>query len=147
MKNWIQGTDMKIWRIIEQGPTAITKEVNGKTIPKTAEEWDDDDIKIAERNCRAKTFLFCAVNEEEYNKLSTCETAKEIWEKMELTYEGTSGVKKARIDKLMREYEDFKMKPNEPIEEALERVGKIIKAATALGRKLNIEDVNRKILR
>lgn len=39
-------------------------------------------------NARAIGLLYCAVSGFEYCKISTCETAKEIWDKFEVTSEG-----------------------------------------------------------
>ncbi|XP_016552586.1 uncharacterized protein LOC107852048 [Capsicum annuum] len=53
---------------------------------------------------------------EEYDKISTCETKKEIWDELEITYEGTNKVKKSKTVALVNEYESFKMEENEDIE-------------------------------
>ncbi|RYR25719.1 hypothetical protein Ahy_B02g059691 [Arachis hypogaea] len=38
-------------------------------------------------NDKAINFIHCALNEHDYMKISTCETAKEIWDKLQITYE------------------------------------------------------------
>ncbi len=45
--------------------------------------------------------LYCAVGEEEYNKKSTCDTIKEMWYKLEVTYEETTKVNEARIREIV----------------------------------------------
>lgn len=40
--------------------------------------------------------------------ISTCEIAKEIWDKLEVSCEGTTKVKEARISDLVNEYELIK---------------------------------------
>ena len=43
------------------------------------------------------------------NRISTCTTAKEIWDKLKITHEGTSQVKESNIAFLSNKYEMFKM--------------------------------------
>uniref|UniRef100_A0A2C9VDX9 Uncharacterized protein n=1 Tax=Manihot esculenta TaxID=3983 RepID=A0A2C9VDX9_MANES len=44
-----------------------------------------------------------------------CESAKEVWNKLEVTYEGTNQVKKSKASLLVRDFELFEMKPGETI--------------------------------
>ena len=37
--------------------------------------------------------LYCALDRGEFNRVSGCETAKDIWKLLEVTHEGTSVVK------------------------------------------------------
>ena len=43
----------------------------------------------------------------EFSKIMSCETAKQIWDQLELMYEGTNKVKDAKINLLTFEYESF----------------------------------------
>ena len=52
---------------------------------------------------------------DEYNKISSCKSAKEIWDKLEIAHEGTSQVKDDNINMLVHDYELFKMEPIESI--------------------------------
>jgi hypothetical protein len=36
--------------------------------------------------------LYCAFNSKEFNEISSCNSAKEIWEKLEATYEESSQI-------------------------------------------------------
>ena len=52
----------------------------GWTKPKEAQaDWDDAKIKAANFNSRALNALFSAVTNEEFKKISSTETAKEVW--------------------------------------------------------------------
>ncbi|MQL97759.1 hypothetical protein Taro_030458, partial [Colocasia esculenta] len=51
----------------------------------------------------------------EFSRVSTCKSAKEIWDKLQITYEGTDKVKQTRIDIIVSQYEQFEMLPNENI--------------------------------
>ena len=42
-------------------------------------DWDDAKIKVANFNNKALNFLFSAVTNEEFKKISSIEIAKEAW--------------------------------------------------------------------
>jgi hypothetical protein len=91
--------------------------------------------------------LYCALDANEFNQISTCESAKEMWDKIEVTYEGTNQVKESKISRLVHEYELFCMKFEESISEMFTRFTNIINSLKALGKcYTNVENV-RKILR
>jgi len=56
-----------------------------------------------------------------------------MWDKLEVTYEGTNKVKEARISSLVNEYELFKMAENENVEDMFSRFNKIICELKSLG--------------
>ncbi|KAL4361622.1 hypothetical protein GQ457_04G021000 [Hibiscus cannabinus] len=59
--------------------------------------------------------LQCALGPEDFSKVSSCDNAKEIWDKLEIVHEGTNEVKETKIGLLNLNYENFKMDPNEDI--------------------------------
>ena len=117
MRIFIQSTDFRIWMLIEHGETPSTN---------SPSEYTGEDFKNLELSAKARNILFCGVNGEDYNKISRCKTAQEMWRKLELTYEGTSQVKQSKIDQLIHEYELFHMKEDEKVEEMFERFSKFI---------------------
>ena len=63
-----------------------------------------------------------------------CSTAKKIWDKLEVTYEGTSKVKESKINLLVTQYEVFKMDEPEIIIQMYFRFTNIINGLKALGK-------------
>jgi hypothetical protein len=91
--------------------------------------------------------LYCDLDANEFNRISACESAKEMWDKLEVTYEGTNQVKESKISRLVHEYELFCMKSKESISKMFTRFTNIINSLKALGKcYTNVENV-RKILR
>uniref|UniRef100_A0A2N9H8V7 CCHC-type domain-containing protein n=1 Tax=Fagus sylvatica TaxID=28930 RepID=A0A2N9H8V7_FAGSY len=114
---YIKGQDYHVWRIIANGPHIPTKTVEGSTLVKLESEWNETDVKLIELNCKAMSTLYCALDPIEYNRVSGCDSAKEIWDKLEVTYEGTNQVKESKMNMLVHEYELFVMKKDENISE------------------------------
>ncbi|VFQ78617.1 unnamed protein product [Cuscuta campestris] len=100
---FIQSNNFLLWRIIKNGEEVPMKKVGETTVPKTEDEYDAQDIKKIEYNAKAINILYCAVNPDDYRKISCCSTAKDMWDKLKITYEGTNQVRKAKIDFLTHE--------------------------------------------
>ncbi|XP_070010897.1 uncharacterized protein [Nicotiana sylvestris] len=91
-------------------------------------------MAIVQVNNKARNLLYNAISGEEYKKISNCDTAKEMWDKLEVTYEGTSKVKETHINMLVHDYELFQMKEGESIEEMFVRFSKIINDLKVFGK-------------
>ena len=70
MKAVLQSLDERVWQAVEIG-WAKSKEASA--------DWDDAKIKVVNFNSRALNALFSAVTNEEFEKISFTETAKEAW--------------------------------------------------------------------
>ncbi|XP_072087328.1 uncharacterized protein [Arachis hypogaea] len=91
--------------------------------------------------------LNCAISFEKYQKVSRCKTRKEIWDKLQVTYEGTTQVKETMIDILSKEYEIFSMKEGELIDDIFERLSIIINSLDAIRITHSEQVLVRKVLR
>ena len=110
-------------------------------------EWNDLEKKTFSLNARAMNALFCALRKNEFNHVSTCETAFDIWHILEITHKGTSRVKDSKIILLMDDFDLFRMKPNETIIDMYTYFTDVVNSLKAIGKCfLNFELVN-KILR
>lgn len=86
------------------------KVINGelsKTFTKTIKQYNKIDKKKIEKNYIAKKILVYGINLDEYNKISSCETNKEIWDCLKTSHERTTQVKESNIDMLMTQYRNF----------------------------------------
>ncbi|VFQ72029.1 unnamed protein product [Cuscuta campestris] len=128
------------------GEETPMKKVGEKLVPKPEDEFDAEDIKKVENYAKAINMLYCAVNPDDYRKISCCTTAKDKWDKLEVTYEGTDQVREAKIDFLTQEYEMFRMKEGEKIDDMFDRFSKIINDLHALKKTYANKDFMRKIL-
>nr|XP_016451070.1 PREDICTED: uncharacterized protein LOC107775804 [Nicotiana tabacum] len=134
--------DIKVWRVIKKGyfPVPSKKDDDGQVIvstdPLDLDYYTDKHAAVITVNAKAKNLMYNAINGEEYEKISSCETAKEMWDKLEVTYEGTNKVKEIRINLLVRDYELFQMKDGESVEEMFSRFSKILGDLMSLGRPI-----------
>ncbi|XP_075078662.1 uncharacterized protein LOC142164594 [Nicotiana tabacum] len=104
-------------------------------------------MEVVQVNNKVRNLLHNAISGEEYGKISSCDTAKEMWDKLEVTYEGTNKVKETHINMLVHDYELFSMKEGESIEEMFARFSKMISDLKAFDKPYTSGDQVRKILR
>ncbi|XP_070009507.1 uncharacterized protein [Nicotiana sylvestris] len=109
--------DSELWDVICDGPHVPMKKLGetGPMVPKDRKEYSDVDRKAVEKNYRAKKILICGIGPDEYNRISACDSAKEILEALQTAHERTTQVKQSKIDMLTTEYELFRMKDDESI--------------------------------
>ena len=124
---------------------AITKEF---VEPLTDERsWSEDTTKDYEANARAQYALTQALNEDDLSRIINCKSAFEVWNVLIVTHEGTSQVKRSKIDLLRSQYENFYMLENESIDDMLTRFTKITNALSSLGDTIDNDQKIRKVIR
>ncbi|XP_015944949.1 uncharacterized protein LOC107470090 [Arachis duranensis] len=124
---------------------------DGVVTPKSEAEWNEveqneDDKKNVKLNARAINMLNCAISFEEYRKVLRCKTTKQIWNKLQVTHEGTTQVKQTRIDMLYKEYEMSSIKEGESIDDMFERFSFIINGLDTIGITDSEQVLVRKVL-
>ena len=90
MRIFIQASEFKLWTIMVNGPHTPSKLVNNVSIPKPECEWDECDERMAQLNAKAMNLLYCALSASEFNRISTCTSAKKIWDRMKVIHEETN---------------------------------------------------------
>ena len=77
-KFFIESTDMELWEIVNNGPYTVPKIKNnkGEEIDKPKDRYTSADWERLTKNFRAKHILCCGSDANEYNRISTCDTAK-----------------------------------------------------------------------
>ena len=80
-------------------------------------DWDDAKIKAKNFNNRALNALFNAVTNEEFKKIFSIETAKEVWTILQTTYEGTKAIKDSKFQRLTTSFKEIKMEEDESFDE------------------------------
>ena len=98
---------------IEVGPYVPTMVAGNTTIEKPREEWSEEERRLVQYNLKAKNIITSALGMDEYFRVSNCKSAKDMWDTLQVTHEGTTDVKRSRINTLTHEYELFRMKTNE----------------------------------
>ncbi|RCU35065.1 hypothetical protein DVA81_18140, partial [Acinetobacter baumannii] len=136
---FLQSITLDVWDIVEDGPFIPTTTVDGVNVPKPKKDWNADERRKVELNTKALTCMYCALDPNIFNQISGCESAKEVWDKLQVTYEGTTQVKRSKISILTHEYELFFMKPEETISQMSARFNGIINGLKVGGKACSSE--------
>ena len=120
----------------------------GWTKPKEAPaDWDDAKIKAANFNSRALNAIFSAVTNEEFKKISSTKTVKEVWIILQTTYEGTKAIKDSKFQRLTTSFKEIKMEENESFNEFYAKLKDIVNSTFNLGETIPEPKVVRNVLR
>ena len=112
MKISIQALDYNMWSIIVNGPHILSHTINNIVTLKSGLDQDENDKKMTQLNAKAINVLYYALDVNEFNRISIYNSAKKIWNRLEVTHEGTSQVKESKISILVHKYELFKIELN-----------------------------------
>jgi hypothetical protein len=88
-----------------------------------------------------------ALSPSEFIRISNCESAKEAWQILEITYEGTKLVKFAKLQMLNSRFEEIKMLENETFGEFYTRINDLRNSMVSLAKKVSDVKLIKKILR
>ena len=134
---------------MNNGPYTVPKIKNDKEedIDKPKDQYTSTNWERLTKNSRAKHILYCGLDANEYNRISVCDAAKQIWNKLIATYEGTSQVRETKLNMFVHQYELFKMQDDESIKDIFTRFTNITNNLKSLGKSYSIEEMVRKILR
>ena len=88
MRAFLCSIDDVVWDVVEVGGTK----------PEVAKStWNKVALAAANANSKALNAILCGVSPEEFHRISHITVAKEAWEILETTYEGTKKVKDTNL--------------------------------------------------
>ncbi|GKV06130.1 hypothetical protein SLEP1_g18057 [Rubroshorea leprosula] len=95
---------------------------------------------------KALTCLHSAVIDEIFNRIMTCETAKEAWDKLKVEFQGDNKVREMEVLNLKREFALIRMKDTETVKEFSDRLMKVVNKIRLQGEELSDKAVVEKVL-
>ena len=97
IRAFLYSIDDSVWDAVEIGWTR----------PEVAKStWDKTTLSTANTNNKALNAIFCGISLDEFNRISHVTIAKEVWQILETTYEGTKKVKDTKLQMLNTCFED-----------------------------------------
>ena len=147
MKIFMESIDSCIWEAVDHGPYVPMQVVKDEEVVKPRFEWSESEKKKTQYDLVAKNMITSSLTMDEFFIISQCSSAKEMWEVLEVTHEGTEDVKRSRKHSLIQEYELFRMQPEESIADVQKRFTHIVNHLTGLGKIFDKEELNIKVLK
>ena len=138
MRTVLCSIDDAVWDVVEVGWTKLEA---------AKSTWDKAALAAANANSKALNAIFYGVSPEEFHKISHITIAKEAWEILETTYEGTKKVKETKLQMLTTRFEELKMSEDESFNSFYSKLNKVVVEKFNLGEKTEDSKIVRKILR
>ena len=137
MRTFLCSIDDIVWDAVEVGWTK----------PEVAKSTQDK-VALAATNANSKTLnaIFCGVSPDEFHGISHITIAKESWEILETTYEGTKKVKDTKLQMLTTRFEELKMSEDDSFDSFYSKLNEVVIGKFNLGEKMEDSKVVRKIL-
>ncbi|XP_075665490.1 uncharacterized protein LOC142635171 [Castanea sativa] len=130
--------DESVWDTVETGWTRL------KAAKST---WDKAALAAVNANSKTLNAIFCGVSLDEFHKITHVTIAKEAWQILETTYEGTKKVKDTKFQMLTTCFEELKMSEDESFDSFYGKLNEVVIEKFNLGEKTEDSKVVRKILR
>ena len=137
MRAFLCSIDNIVWVAVEVG---WTRSEAAKST------WDKAALVAANANSKVLNAIFCGVSPNEFHKISHITIAKEAWEILETTYEGTKKVKDTKLQMLTTQFEELKMSENESFDSFYSKLNEVVVGKFNLGEKMEDSKIVRKIL-
>ena len=90
--------------------------------------------------------LFRSTNEE-FKKISSIETTKEVWTILQTTYEGTKAINDSKLQRLITSFEEIKMEEAESFDKFYAKLKDIVNSTFNLRKTISESKIVRKVLR
>ena len=113
----------------------------------TKSTWDKAALAADNANSKALNAIFCGVSPDEFHRISHITIAKEAWQILETTYEGTKKVKDTKLQMLTTCFEELKMSEDESFDSFYGKLNEVVIGKFNLGEKTDDSKIVRKILR
>ena len=123
--SYLQSLGIEVWDIID----------TGYTFP-SATPRDPAEKKKFETNAKAVNTLLGCLSQSKFVKVMQYKTAKEIWDKIVLSYDGDEQVKRAKLQTLRIEYENLRLYNDESVANYFLHIDEIVNCMKNLGEEI-----------
>src|ERR1044072_1292173 len=144
IESFFVGFDVDLCDLVIEGYEQ-PKDAEGKIIPRS--QKTDAQKKTFKDHHKAITTLLNAISYAEYEKITNKETAKSIFDSLQMTHEGNSQVKETKALALMQKYEAFRMEEEESVETMFSRFQMLVAGLKVQDKGYSTSDHVKKIIR
>ena len=104
MRAFLCSIDEVVWDAVEIGWTKLEA---------AKSTWDKAALAASNANSKALNAIFYGVSPDEFHRISHITIAKEAWQILETTYEGTKKVKDTKLQMLTTRFKELRMSEDE----------------------------------
>ena len=138
MRAFLCSIDDSVWDAVEIGWTR----------PEAAKStWDKAALAAVNANSKVLNAIFYGVSSDEFDRISYVTIAKEAWQILETTYEGTKKVKDTKLQMLTTRFKELKISEDKSFDSFYGKLNEVVIGKFNLGEKMEDSKIVRKILR
>lgn len=132
----IRSIDEDAWTAVENGlKEPVSESEDGKWVPKLKELWTDEEKILSKMKSKAVSAIFYSLSQDQFKQVQDCTTAKEAWDTLQLYYEGTTNVRRSRLDALASQFKNLRIDENERVTEFSAKISAIASETNVIGKK------------
>ena len=136
MRSYLMELGCDVWKSIINGYKALTT----ASLDMVAKKLNND-------NVRDVNAILGGLSNFVFVKFMHCNSTKDIWEKLEIIYEGNDKVKQAKLQTYRGKFQSVNMKEEENIAKYLLRVDEIVNTMRGLGEEVDDKIIIQRVLR
>jgi hypothetical protein len=125
MKNYLYSISPEVWQVV----------CNGVEFSNEDEQPTADQLQKIHRNAQAISILTSSIDKEEFNRVDGLAVAKDMWNTLQMTHEGSRPIRKDKVEMLEGQLNHFIMYNDETPHEMFNRLKDLVNKARALGSK------------
>src|ERR1044072_2937127 len=144
IESFFLGFDVDLWDIVVEG-YEHPKDTEGKIVSRS--QMTEAQKKKFQNHHKARTILPNPISYAEYEKITNKETAKSIFDSLQMTHEGNNQVKETKALALIQKYEAFRMDEDESVETMFSRFQMLVAGLRVLDKGYSTADHVKKIIR
>ncbi|XP_074328193.1 uncharacterized protein LOC141666092 [Apium graveolens] len=146
---YIRASNPEYMRVLREGrhvPMKDHPELPNMRMSCPEAEWSARDKELIALDEGLQLILVDSMDDDMSHQIMVYESAKHMWETIELLMEGTEDVRQNQLDILTSQYEAFKSLPGESITQVFERPNKLLNKLSIHGKTYPQREVNRKFM-
>ena len=116
-------------------------------VPKNPSEFTEEDEKEVHKDKKAMNLLFNGIDDDMFDSVINCPTAKEVWDTIQTLCEGTDQVRENKMQLFVQQYESFHSKSGESLNDLFNRFQNLLNRLKLYGRIYLVKDSDLQLLR
>ena len=136
MRMHLLSLDPSYINCIEKGPHVPVKintalrldgsEAEDVEVPKNPSEFTEEDENEVHKDNKAMNILFNGIDDDMFDSVINCPTAKEVWDTIQTLCKGTDQVRENKMQLFVQQYESFHSKSGESLNDLFNRFQKLL---------------------
>ena len=118
----------------------------GKKVLKPEVDWSNDDNHLANYNNKTLHTSFNGCDADHIKLISSCETTKEAWEILQITFEDLSDLKRNKLLSLTARFKNLRMHNDESLSDFYTKLCDITNESFALLETILVRKIMRSLL-